>query len=78
MCNILGVGALLPKHLPSFAWFIEGKVMKGFGLQNQLQTARAAMARRKKELLPEEEALISRVCEMTKEARLEAVRKSRG
>ena len=51
--------------------------MKGFGLQNQLQTAKAAMARRKKELLAEEEALISQVFEMTREARLEAVRKSR-
>jgi len=52
-------------------------VMKGFGLQNLLQTAKAAMARRKKELLPEEEALISQVYETTKEARMEAVRKSR-
>ena len=78
MCNILGVDALLPKHLPSFAWFIGGKVMKGLGLQNQLQTAKAAMARRKKELLAEEEALISQVFEMTREVRMEAVRKSRG
>ncbi|MCX5642800.1 MAG: putative sugar nucleotidyl transferase [Candidatus Omnitrophica bacterium] len=77
MCNILGVGALLPKHLPSFAWFIEGKVMKGFGLQNLLQTAKAAMARRKKELLPEEETLLGQIFETTREIRMEAVKKSR-
>ncbi|MFH0796814.1 MAG: putative sugar nucleotidyl transferase [Candidatus Omnitrophota bacterium] len=78
MCNVVGVGYLLPKYLPSFAWFISGKVMKGFGLQSQIETAVTTMSRRKVNLLPEEKDLITYVHEMTKEERLEAVRKSRG
>ena len=78
MCNVVGVGHLLPKYLPSFAWFLEGKVMKGFGLQSQIETAITAMSRRKVYLLPEEKDLIAYVYETTKGERLEAVRKSRG
>ena len=78
MCNVVGVGHLLPKYLPSFAWFLEGKVMKGFGLQSQIETAITTMSRRKVYLLPEEKDLIAYVYETTKGERLEAVRKSRG
>ncbi len=78
MCNVLGVGVLLPKYLPSFAWFISGKVLKGFGLKNQIQTAVAAMSRRNVQLLPEEEALLAQIYEATKEERAEAIAKSRG
>lgn len=76
MCNVLGVGALPPKYIPSFTWFLKSKLIDGPGLPNQLTTAKTAMARRGKELLPEEEALITRLHEATKENRMEAVRRS--
>ncbi|MFA5393882.1 MAG: putative sugar nucleotidyl transferase [Candidatus Ratteibacteria bacterium] len=74
MCNVLGVGALPPKELPSFTWFLKGK-FKEAGLESQLQVARTAMARRKKELAAEEETLIGKVYEMTREQRQETVLK---
>jgi len=76
MCN-LTAGGILPKFFPAFSWYVNGKFSKGFGLEMMLQTARAAMARRKKELIPEEEAVIRKVYEMTKEMRSEYIKKSR-
>jgi UDP-N-acetylglucosamine diphosphorylase / glucose-1-phosphate thymidylyltransferase / UDP-N-acetylgalactosamine diphosphorylase / glucosamine-1-phosphate N-acetyltransferase / galactosamine-1-phosphate N-acetyltransferase len=76
MCNVLGVGALPPKELPSFTWFVKGK-LKEAGVENQLQVARAAMARRKQKLSAEEEALVGKVYEMTGEQRRESIRKYR-
>jgi len=76
MCNITA-GGILPKFFPSFSWFINGKHMKGFGLEMMLKTARTAMGRRKKELFPEEEEVIRKVYELTKEMRMKYVKKSR-
>ena len=43
---IAGTGKPLPKHIPSFAWFLEGVVTKGFGKKKLYQTAQTAMVRR--------------------------------
>ena len=37
----------MPKFLPSFSWFLEGVVTKGFGKKALYDTARTAMGRRK-------------------------------
>ncbi|HPP11729.1 MAG TPA: putative sugar nucleotidyl transferase [bacterium] len=76
MCNITA-GGILPKFFPSFVWYVNNKFMKGFGLEMMLETARSAMARRKRELSPEEEAVIRTVYELTREQRQAAIRKSR-
>jgi UDP-N-acetylglucosamine diphosphorylase/glucosamine-1-phosphate N-acetyltransferase len=77
MCLIAGTGKPLPKFIPSFAWFLEGVVTKGFGKGKLYQTARTAMGRRKKAWTPELEAMWNAIFELTKEPRSEAVKKGR-
>ena len=77
MCLIMASGKLLPKFLPSFAWFLEGVVTKGFGKGRLYQTARAAMSRRKCRWTDAEEAMWNAVFELTAPARDEAVRRGR-
>jgi len=76
MSNILGIGHLLPKSVPSFAMFMKGKCFKA-GINQLTGTARTAMGRRKVEMLPEEEDLLKFLFNLTKEERLAAVKKSR-
>jgi UDP-N-acetylglucosamine diphosphorylase/glucosamine-1-phosphate N-acetyltransferase len=77
MAMIATTGKLMPKFLPSFAWFIEGAVTKGFGKKKVYETARVAMSRRKCAWTAADEALWDAVFEMTAPAREEAIRKGR-
>ena len=78
MCNILpAAGELLPKFIPSFTWFFRNKFSRGMGLKHGIETARAAMARRKVELTEEDVELFRFLYEMTKEERDKLIRKSR-
>ena len=74
--NLLGVGHLLPKSVPSFVLFMEGKFFK-VGLKQQIETAHKALGRRDVTMLPEEEALLKFLFDMTKEDRREILKKSR-
>ena len=76
MCNITA-GGILPKYFPSFSWFINGKYMKGLGIEKAIETAKIVMGRRDRELSPEEEEVMRKVYEMTTEERREYARKSR-
>jgi len=76
MCNLLGGSGIMPKFIPSFSMVMNGKFYKT-GFKTQCATARTAMGRRKKELLPEDEALLKHVYDMTSEERMELVRQSR-
>ncbi len=76
MCNITA-GGILPKYFPSFTWYINNKFMKGTGLEMMIETAKKAMARRKRELLKEEEEVIRKVYEMTENERKEYIKRSR-
>ncbi|MCL5674564.1 MAG: hypothetical protein M1501_02300 [Candidatus Omnitrophica bacterium] len=75
MCNITA-GGILPKFFPSFIWFINGKYMKGFGIETMLETARRAMARRNTELLQEEENIIRYIYEQTQSLRNKYIKKT--
>jgi UDP-N-acetylglucosamine diphosphorylase/glucosamine-1-phosphate N-acetyltransferase len=77
MCVIAATGHLLPKFLPSFSWFLEGVVTKGFGKKALYQTARIAMGRRKCEWTEAEEAMWNEVFNLTAGPRGEAVKKGR-
>ena len=77
MALILTAGKPLPKFIPSFAWFLEGVVTKGFGKNKLMDTARIAMSRRKKAFDEAEEALYNHIFEITKSTRAEAVKKGR-
>jgi len=74
---LVATGAPLPKYIPAFAWFLNGVVSKGFGLNAIVDTARTAMGRRKVTMTPEDEALLRKIFELTAEERLDYVRKGR-
>jgi UDP-N-acetylglucosamine diphosphorylase/glucosamine-1-phosphate N-acetyltransferase len=76
-CLILGGSEILPKYIPSFAWYYNGHIAKGGGFDAFIETARTAMSRRKVELTPEDAELLRAAREMTKQERNEAVRKAR-
>ena len=77
MALIAATGKPLPKFIPSFAWYLEGAVTKGFGKKKLYETAKMAMSRRKCTWTPADEALWDAVFEMTAPARDEAIRKGR-
>ena len=69
MSLIATIGRLLPKFLPSFSWYVEGAVTRGFGKKKIYETARMAMSRRKCTWTPADEALWDAVYELTSPAR---------
>ncbi|MBN2472977.1 MAG: hypothetical protein JXB62_00115 [Pirellulales bacterium] len=77
MALIAATGKPLPKHIPSFAWFLEGVVTKGFGKGKLYETARTAMGRRGREWTEAQEAMWNEVFNMTKPVRSEAVKRGR-
>jgi len=77
MAILVAHGAPLPKYIPAFAWFLNGVISKGFGLNGLIDTARVAMSRRKVQMSAEEEQLLRRVYELTSDERMEYVRKGR-
>ncbi len=76
MCNITA-NNILPKYFPSFIWYVNGKFMKGYGLEYSLETVKISMERRDRELLKEEENAIRKVYEMTETERKTYIEKSR-
>lgn len=77
MAVISGTGKPLPKFIPSFAWFVEGVVTKGFGKNKLYETARTVMSRRGREWTPAMTAMWDAVFELTAEPRNEAIKKGR-
>jgi hypothetical protein len=77
MAIIMATGKPLPKFIPSFAWFIEGNVTKGFGRRSLYQTAETAMSRRGQKWTEAEKAMWDAVFEMTAPPRQEAIKKGR-
>jgi UDP-N-acetylglucosamine diphosphorylase/glucosamine-1-phosphate N-acetyltransferase len=77
MAIIMATGKPLPKYIPSFAWFIEGVVTKGFGRRKLYETAKTAMSRRGGEWTEAEEAMWEEIFEITAPQRNEAVAKGR-
>ena len=77
MALLLGTGKPLPKYIPSFAWFIEGVVSKGFGKGKLYETAKIAMSRRKCQWTQVDQDLWDAVFALTAPQRDEAVRKGR-
>jgi len=77
MALIMATGKPLPKFIPSFAWFLEGVVTKGFGKGKLYETAKMAMGRRGCRWSEAEQAMWDAVFEMTAPMRNEAVKKGR-
>ena len=77
MTLIAATGKPLPKFIPSFAWFLEGVVTKGFGKGKLFHTAKTAMGRRKQEWTPALEAMWNEIFNITAPERSDAVKKGR-
>jgi UDP-N-acetylglucosamine diphosphorylase/glucosamine-1-phosphate N-acetyltransferase len=76
MSNVVTAGTLIPKFVPSFCWYLNNRVTKGFGYNQMLTTAARAMERRKVQLTPEDEAMLKTVFEITKDERSFWIKKS--
>ncbi len=74
---LMGTGEPLPKAIPSFAWFINGVVTKGFGRKALYKTAETATSRRKMPWTQDDLDLWEKIFEITKEERDVAVAKGR-
>ncbi len=77
MAILAATGQPLPKYIPSFAWFIDGVVTKGFGKQALFATARVAMSRRKRQFTSAQEAMWLAIYELTAPERNEAIKRGR-
>ncbi len=66
MCNVLPAGPLLPKHVPSFAAVLYGRVAPGFPLDQMFATARIVKGRRDQEFSAVEEQLYIDLYEQTR------------
>jgi UDP-N-acetylglucosamine diphosphorylase/glucosamine-1-phosphate N-acetyltransferase len=74
---LMATGKALPKFIPSFAWFVEGVVTKGFGHKTLYETAATAMSRRKCQWTEADRTMWDVIFEMTAGPRDEAVKKGR-
>jgi UDP-N-acetylglucosamine diphosphorylase/glucosamine-1-phosphate N-acetyltransferase len=74
MTMIATVGQLLPKFIPSFAWYVKGAVSEGLGRQKLYSIARTAMSRRNRVWTEADQSLWGAIYEMTAPARDEAIR----
>lgn len=77
MAIIMATGKPLPKYIPSFSWFVEGVVTKGFGRRKLYETAQMMMSRRGSEWTQGEEAMWEAIFEITAGPRNEAVKRGR-
>ncbi len=77
MTLIAATGKPLPKFIPSFAWFLEGAVTKGFGKKKLYETAKIAMSRRGRNWTEADETMWNEIFDLTKPARKEAIKKGR-
>ncbi len=77
LCIIVSSGGVLPKYIPSGSWFINNSVTKGFGFKRLVQTAEAAMGRRKVQFTEEDAQLLRRVYEIAKPDRDLLLKKAR-
>ncbi len=77
MALVAATGKLAPKFLPSFAWFLDGRVTKGFGKKKLYETAAKAMPRRGCQWTDADEAMWDEVYKMTEPVRRPAIEKGR-
>ena len=77
MALIAASGKPLPKFIPSFAWFLEGAVTKGFGKLKLYETAQIVMDRRGRTWSSSMESMWDEIFRITASQRNELVKKGR-
>ncbi|MBO3803550.1 MAG: hypothetical protein JTT11_06715 [Candidatus Brockarchaeota archaeon] len=76
-CNLLG-GEVVPKHVPSFTWFVRGRINRGSGFRRTMQAERRVMQRRGVEMSQPYLEMMRTVYEETKEEREDIITRSKG
>ena len=77
MSNIMSTGGVLPKFIPSFCWFVNNRVLKGYGFKMFVKTAEMVMSRRDRKMTEDEKKLLEYTYQLVKPERNELVRKGR-
>ena len=77
MSIILGGDGVLPKYLPSFSWYINSKITKGFGFGKALSAAMMQIERRGRKFSEAEIAVIKEAYKIAKPERDVFVKKDR-
>jgi len=75
--NIVTAGKVLPKFIPSFTWYLNGKFYKGYGLKQIIETAKVVMSRRKVTMSPADIKMLEEAFEITREEREKLIEKSK-
>jgi UDP-N-acetylglucosamine diphosphorylase/glucosamine-1-phosphate N-acetyltransferase len=76
MTLIATAGKLLPKFIPSFAWFIEGALSEGFGKPRLYQAAKTALGRRGRDWTDDDRHMWDAVFSMTAAERDAAIQRA--
>jgi hypothetical protein len=69
MCNILAAGSLLPKYMPSYSNYANGRFSRHFPLKSLFETAGIVKSRRGDIFTPAEEGLFRDIYDKTKPER---------
>ena len=77
MAVIVATGKPLPKFIPSFAWFLEGVVTKGFGRKKLYEIAATATGRRGQEWTPAMQRMWDEIFDITAAPRQDLIRHGR-
>jgi UDP-N-acetylglucosamine diphosphorylase/glucosamine-1-phosphate N-acetyltransferase len=75
MTLIAAGSKLLPKFIPSFAWYLDSGLSTGYGKKKLYEAAKIAMSRRKCTWTPADEVLWDAIHEITAAGRDEAIRR---
>ena len=77
MCVLVGSGGVLPKKLPSFCWYLNGRFYRGSGFKSATTTATKVTSRRGRTLSEADVNLLKHVQRETKGELRAAIKKSR-
>jgi len=69
MTNVLSSGTIPPKDVPSFCFYREDKLSKGFRTRTLIATAERVMGRRNVELTPADAEMLEKVYDMVRDSR---------
>lgn len=75
MTNVLNSGSIGPQDIPSFCFYREDRLSKGFRPKTLIETAARVMSRRNVEQTPADAELLEKVFEMVKDDRDDKVEK---
>jgi UDP-N-acetylglucosamine diphosphorylase/glucosamine-1-phosphate N-acetyltransferase len=76
-CNLLG-GYVTSKYIPSFTWFVKGRISRGSGFRRTIQAERRVMLRRNVEMSQAYIDMMQKIYEESKEEREDIITRSKG